>query len=117
MIELLTTERVPEWAICWLWNGDEEGLSEEELAEARKWNGGLRKFAKENRPKMRFTGLLYEFANCDSGGEARPYFTYYPAFGERNKNALTRRGEHPFLGCEVYDINVYATYNLIKTML
>ena len=108
MIELLATERVPEWAICLLWNGEEEGLSEEELTEARKWEEKLSKFAKENRPKMQFAGLLYEFVDGDN---AESYFTNYPSFGTRNKHALTRRGESPFLACNVYDVNIYATYN------
>ena len=108
MIELLTTESVPEWAMCLFWNGDEEGLSEEELDEARKWEDEMCEYAKKKHPRKKFAGLIYEFAD---GEDAEPYFTNCPAFGARNEYALTRYGESPFLACDVYDVNIYATYN------
>ncbi len=108
MIELLTTEKIPQWAICYFWNGELEGLEDEEIQVMQTWEENMIQYAKDKFPKKTFTGLLYDFHD---GENAEPYFTRYPAFGTRNHNALTRYGEPPLLACDVYDIDIYATYN------
>ena len=108
MIEPLTTEKVPEWAICYLWNGELEGLNDKEIKAVQDWENMLIEFAKERNPKMKFVGLEYDFHD---GEDAETYFTRCPAFGERNENALVRYGEPPLLACDVYDVDIYACYN------
>ena len=108
MIELLTTEKIPEWAICYFWNGDIGELSEEDETSMKEWEDEMIEWAKNRHPDLQFAGLDYEFAD---GEDAEPYFTNCPAFGTLNPNALTHRGEPPFLACDVYDVNIYANYN------
>ena len=108
MIELLTTEKIPEWAIGYFWNGDMGELSEEEEKAMLEWEDEMIEFAKEQHPRKQFAGLHYEFAD---GDDAEPYFTRRPAFGERNEYALPHRGEPSLKACDVYDVNIYASYN------
>ncbi len=108
MIELMTTEAIPSWSLCYFWNGETEGLEDEEIEAMQKWENEMIERAKKRHPRKQFAGLAYEFAD---GDDAESYFTNYPAFGTRNKWALTRRGESPFLACDVYDVNIYANYN------
>ena len=108
MIRKLTTEKIPEWAICYFWNGDLGELNDEEIGAMQKWEDSMIQYAKDKFPKKQFTGLSYEFHD---GENAEPYFTNCPAFGCRNNNALTRYGEPPYLACDVYDVDIYANYN------
>lgn len=108
MIELMTTEPIPQWAICYFWNGDLGDLPDEDIEAMRKWEDEMIEYAKEQHPDLQFAGFSYEFSD---GEDAEPYFTNCPAFGQRNKNALTRYGEPPLLACDVYDVDIYANYN------
>ena len=108
MIEKLTTEKIPEWAICYFWNGELESLTNGEIEAMQKWEANMIEYAKEKHPRKQFAGLCYEFHD---GQDAEPYFSNCPAFGERNERALPHRGEPPFLACDVYDVDIYANYN------
>ena len=92
MLKYKNTYKVPEWAICYLANGDKDNLSDEDISIIEKWYD-------ENFPK----GCTFDFG--DDSNE--PYFTNYPAFGHRNEYALTGRGEPPFLACDVLDVKAY----------
>ena len=48
-------------------------------------------------------GCMFDFGGDDN----EAYFSRFPAFGERNKNALTSRGEPPLLACSVIDVDAY----------
>lgn len=73
---------IPEWAICYLDYGYDEGLSDDEKAVADKW-------VSENFPNgYTFSPDFEDYNELD----------FYPAFGTRNKNALTKYGESPYLG-------------------
>lgn len=109
MIELLTTKPIPQWAICYFWNGDlGDDLSDEDIEAMQKWEDEMIEYAQKRHPDLQFAGFFYEFSD---GEDAEPYFTKWPAFGQRNKNALTRYGEPPLLACDVYDVDIYANYN------
>lgn len=83
---------IPEWSFCYLVNGDEEGLTEEEKSVCDK-------FISDNFPK----GFLID-VDFDDYNE----FNRYPDFGTRNENALTIHGESPFLACKTYKCNIVA---------
>lgn len=108
MIEKLTTEKIPEWAICYFWNGDIGELDDEEIKAMQKWESDMIQYAKDKHPRKQFAGLHYDFTD---GEDAETYFTRCPAFGKRNEYALTHRGEPGLLACDVYDVDIYATYN------
>ena len=106
MVKLLSIEKIPEWAICPLFNGDRDDLGEEERKALLDWQNEMIKWA--NEEGKNFAGLDY----CmHDGDNAEPYFTNCPAFGPKNPNALTRCGESPYLACDVYDVDIYAIYN------
>lgn len=78
MKTLITTEKIPTWAMCYLEYGDPTGLDENDIVQADEFinqfeNGFVMEIKAENE--------------CVS-----PYFTKYPAFG---------------LACEVYDVNFF----------
>lgn len=106
MIRLLTTEKIPSWAICYFWNGEREGLTEEEEKSMLDWEDEMIEYARGQGDN--FSGLTFDFHD---GEDAEPYFSRCPAFGERNPYALPRRGEPPYLACDVYDVDIYANYN------
>jgi hypothetical protein len=108
MIEKLTTEKIPVWAICYFWNGDMGELNDGEIEAMQKWESDMIQYAKDKHPRKQFAGLNYEFTD---GEDAEPYFTRCPAFGERNELALPHHGEPGLLACDVYDVDIYATYN------
>lgn len=78
MPTLITTEKIPSWAIYYLEYGDPTGLTEEDIAMVDD-------FIDDNFPN----GYVMSFTN---GLEATTYFTSHPAFG---------------LACDVYDVDFY----------
>lgn len=72
--------QVPEWAVPYIVNGDATGLTDEE-------KNIIDEFLDRNFPD----GFIPE-VNQDNKNELNPN----PAFGTRNENALTGRGESPF---------------------
>lgn len=75
---LITIEKVPVWAICYLEYGDATGLEEDEVMEIDEW-------IEDNCPN----GFVMEIVG---GTDVSPYFTRYPLFGK---------------ACDVYDVNFY----------
>jgi hypothetical protein len=79
---------IPKWALPYIVNGDASGISdrEQELVD---------KFLKKNFPD----GFIPEI---EEGQDKE--FNLYPAFGERNENALTDRGESPYLAVDTVSV-------------
>lgn len=71
---------IPEWALSYIINGDASGLSDEEQQMVDE-------FLEKNFPD----GFVPEVKE-----DSRNEFNLYPAFGFRNENALTNKGESPF---------------------
>ena len=84
----LGTYDIPEWAVNYLENGDMTNLSDEEVKMVDD-------FVKEQFPD----GFVMN-VDWDNGNE----FNSYPAFGERNEQALTNRGESPYLATQTYPV-------------
>lgn len=84
----LGTYDIPEWAINMLENGDCDDLSEEDIQ-------SVNDFLKKTFPE----GFLM---NID--WENYTEFNRYPAFGPGNKDALTSRGESPYLATKTYSV-------------
>lgn len=96
MLKYYDTYQIPEWAICYLANGDRDNLSDEDVKIIEDWYG-----------KHFPNGCVFDFFKNDDN---EPYFTNCPAFGHRNEYALTGRGEPPFLACDVLDVDAYVDY-------
>lgn len=79
---------IPKWALPYILNGDASGISdhEQELVD---------KFLEKNFPE----GFIPEVEE----GEGKEH-NLYPAFGERNENALTDRGESPYLAVDTVSV-------------
>ena len=79
---------IPKWALSYIVNGDASGISdhEQELVD---------KFLDKNFPD----GFIPEI---EEGQDKE--FNLYPAFGERNENALTDRGESPYLAVDTVSV-------------
>ena len=79
---------IPKWALPYIVNGDASGISdhEQELVD---------KFLEKNFPD----GFIPEI---EEGKDKE--FNLYPAFGERNENALTNRGESPYLAVDTVSV-------------
>lgn len=79
---------IPKWSLPYIINGDASGLSdkEQELVD---------KFLDQNFPD----GFIPE---VEDGTDKE--LNLYPTFGERNKNALTGRGESPFLAVDTVSV-------------
>jgi antirestriction protein ArdC len=79
---------IPKWALPYIVNGDASGISdhEQELVD---------KFLDKNFPD----GFIPEI---EEGQDKE--FNLYPAFGERNENALTDRGESPYLAVDTVSV-------------
>ena len=84
----LGTYEIPEWALNYLENGDATNLTDEEVTI-------IDKFTKEQFPNGYIMNVDWENSN---------ELNSYPAFGERNKNALVNRGESPFLAAKTYAV-------------
>ena len=82
------TYDVPEWALCAMENGDFDGLTDEEERMAKD-------FLEEKFPEGYVSNI-----DWDNYKE----FNFSPAFGEPNKEALTSRGESPFLAVKTYSV-------------
>ena len=87
-IQDLGTFEIPEWSLPYIINGDAEGLTDKEKEIVDK-------FLDENFPD----GFIPE---VKEGTEKE--FNTYPAFGERNENALTNRGESPYLATKTIEV-------------
>ena len=87
-VQDLGTYEVPEWAIPYIFNGDAEGLTDKEQEIVDK-------FLDEHFPDG-FIPELKEGTEKD--------FNNFPAFGERNENALTNRGESPYLATKTVEV-------------
>ena len=79
---------IPKWALPYLVNGDASGISDQEQEMVDK-------FVNEHFPN----GYTQE---VEEGTDKE--LNLYPAFGERNENALTGRGESPFLAVETVSV-------------
>ena len=79
---------IPKWALPYIFNGDASGISdqEQELVD---------KFLEKNFPD----GFIPE---VEEGQDKE--LNRYPAFGERNENALTDRGESPYLAVDTVSV-------------
>ncbi|MEE1080268.1 MAG: zincin-like metallopeptidase domain-containing protein [Bacteroidales bacterium] len=79
---------IPKWALPYIVNGDASGISdhEQELVD---------KFLVKNFPD----GFIPEIEE----GEGKE-LNLYPAFGDRNENALTDRGESPYLAVDTVSV-------------
>ena len=79
---------IPKWALPYIMNGDASGISdhEQELVD---------NFLEKNFPD----GFIPEVEE----GEGKE-LNLYPAFGERNENALTDRGESPYLAVDTVSV-------------
>ena len=84
---------IPEWAICYMVNGVSDDLTEDEIAMVDK-------FVEEHFPK----GYAIE-VDWDDYNE----LNVLPAFGERNYNALTSKGEPGYYACKTYKCSFYHT--------
>ena len=82
---------IPEWSLNYLANGDATNLTDEEVAMVDK-------FTKENFPN----GFIMDVDFSDSNELNR-----YPAFGPRNENALTGKGESPYLATKTFSATFY----------
>ena len=87
-VQDLGTYEVPEWAIPYIFNGDAEGLADKEQEIVDK-------FLDEHFPD----GFIPELKE---GTEKE--FNNFPAFGKRNENALTNRGESPYLATKTVEV-------------
>lgn len=72
-----TIEKIPDWAMCYLFYGDESGLDKEEKQMADQWERQM--------IESGFDLGLMEPVSWE------PYFSYHPAFGK---------------GCNVYDVAI-----------
>lgn len=87
----LGTLDIPEWSLNYLENGDATNLTDEEVAIVDQ-------FTKEHFPNGYYMNIDFENSN---------ELNRYPAFGPRNENALTDRGESPFQATKTYPVTFY----------
>lgn len=82
---------IPEWSLSYMVNGDPEGLTGKEIEEADK-------FVQRNFPNGYIMQIDWNETND---------FNQYPAFGPRNENALTIRGESPYLATKTVSVQFF----------
>ena len=87
----LGTFDIPEWSLNYLENGDATNLTDEEVA-------NVDAFTKEHFPNGFVMNI--DFENSTE-------LNRYPAFGPRNEEALTSKGESPFLATKTYPVTFY----------
>lgn len=80
--------QIPVWSLPYIINGDASGLSDKE-------QNIVDKFIDENFPD----GFIPEIED-----DTRKELNLYPAFGERNDNALTSKGESPYLAVDTVSV-------------
>lgn len=83
---------IPKWAVPYIVNGDASGISDRELEL-------IDQFLDKNFPE----GYIPE---VEEGKDKE--LNLYPAFGERNENALTGKGESPYLAVETVSVKFEA---------
>lgn len=81
MATLLTTEKFPTWALCYLYNADATNLNDDEVEMVDNFMATMHELSNGR-------GVSYEVEDIDN-----PYFTTCPAFG---------------LACDVVDLNIYS---------
>lgn len=91
---------IPEWSLNYLVNGDSTSLTDEEV-------NMVDEFVKEHFPN----GYVME-VDDDNSNELNPY----PAFGLRNENALTNRGESPYLATKTFSVKFYETVKQVESL-
>ena len=84
----LGTYDVPEYALNYLENGDATNLTEEEVEM-------IDRFTKENFPNGYVMNI--DWGNINEANR-------YPAFGARNEQALTDKGESPYLAVKTISV-------------
>ncbi len=80
MLKKIATEKIPDYALCPIFNDDYSGLMV-----------GTEEQQKEDEDNIRNFLELYDGCDFELAGE-EAYFSYYPAFG---------------LPCMVYDVDVF----------
>jgi len=80
--------QIPEWSLPYIVNGDASGITDKEKEIVDK-------FLEEKFPD----GFIPEL---EEG--TKKEMDLYPAFGERNENALTSRGESPYLAVDTVSV-------------
>ena len=83
---------IPKWAVPYIVNGDASGISDRELEL-------IDQFLDKNFPE----GYIPEVED----GKDKEH-NLYPAFGERNENARTGKGESPYLAVETVSVKFEA---------
>lgn len=79
-MELTTTEKIPVWALCSIFNDDYTGLNDEDIKTLKKWLS-----------QDWIQGATFEIVH-DDNEMYDAYFSYFPAFG---------------LGSDVVDVNIW----------
>lgn len=79
-MKLITTEKIPVWALCAIFNGDRTGLTVEDEKVLDEWLS-----------QDWLTGATFEIVH-DDNGDYDSYFSHYPAFG---------------LGSDVVEVNIW----------
>ena len=82
---------IPEWSLNYLVNGDATNLTDEEVAMVDQ-------FTEENFPN----GFVVDVDFSESNELNR-----HPAFGPRNEDALTGKGEAPYLATKTFAVTFY----------
>lgn len=67
MVIYKTIEKIPTWSLDYLVNGDNTGLTDEEIALADQWCKDIK--------------IEIISPDTDAEGNTQPYFTHVPAFG------------------------------------
>lgn len=86
--ERTVTFEISEWSLPYIFNGDAGGLTDNEKEIVDK-------FLDENFP-------YDSIPEVKEGTEKE--FNTYPAFGERNENSLTDKGESPYLATKTIEV-------------
>lgn len=79
-MKLITTEKIPVWALSAIFNGDYTGLTDEDERVLDEWL---------NQEWIKGTTFEIVHDDCEN---FETYFSYYPAFG---------------LGSDVVDVNIW----------
>jgi len=91
-VTYISTEKVPEYALPYLFNGDVGDMDEEDLKMVKAFEEEMLDYAKSLLPYSEFGGIDYSL----SDEEEESFFTRNPAFG---------------LPCGVRHVDVYVIIN------